>query len=98
MSTEAKKRLPPHPSVYGDPGFEKLEVTDNLVTAYLSDGRVVSIPLWWSWRLEEATPQQRKNWQIIGDGRLVEWEEIDEHLSVGSFMHGAPATRPKSKV
>ena len=30
--------------------------------------------------------------------RLVEWEEIDEHLSVGSFMHGAPAPRPKSKV
>ncbi len=73
MSTAAKDKIPPHPSLYGDPGFEKLAVTDNHITAYLSDGRVVSIPLWWSWRLEEATPEQRKNWQIIGDGRLVEW-------------------------
>ena len=98
MSTAAKDSRPPHPSMYGDPGFEKLEVTGNHITAYLSDGRIISIPLWWSWRLEEATPEQRKNWQIIGDGRLVEWEEIDEHLSVGSFMHGAPAPHPKSSV
>ena len=98
MSTAAKDNIPPHPSMYGDPSFEKLEVTDRHITAHLSDGRVVSIPLWWSWRLEEAMPPQRKNWQIIGDGRLVEWEEIDEHLSVGSFMHGAPAPRPTSKV
>lgn len=98
MSTAANDNRPPHPSMYGDPSFEKLEVTGNHVTAYLSDGRVVSIPLWWSWRLEEATPEQRQSWQIIGDGRLVEWEEIDEHLSVGSFMHGAPAPRPTSNV
>jgi len=36
-----------------------VEVTDDTITARLVDGRVISVPLAWSWRLSEATPAQR---------------------------------------
>ena len=32
---------------------ERVEVTDETVTAYLLDGRVISVPLAWSWRLSD---------------------------------------------
>ncbi|HET6567580.1 MAG TPA: DUF2442 domain-containing protein [Rhodothermales bacterium] len=96
MSTAANKQRPtgtkpPPPSAYGDPTFVRLEVTDDLITAYLSDGRVVSVPLWWSPTLSRASAEQRGSWRIIGAGRVAEWEDLDEHISVGSFFHGSPA-------
>lgn len=33
-----------------------VKVTADIITAYLVDGRVISVPLAWSWRLSEATP------------------------------------------
>jgi hypothetical protein len=69
----------------------KESVTADHITAYLSDGRVVSVPLWWSWRLEQATNAQQANYQIIGAGYTVYWPEIDEHLSVQGFLTGTPA-------
>jgi hypothetical protein len=51
------------------------------ITAHLVDGRVISVPLAWSWRLSDATPAQRANWQLIGDGHGVHWPDIDEDIS-----------------
>ena len=51
--------------------IKHVEVIDETITAYLVDGRVISVPLAWSWRLSEATPAQRKNWQLIGEGHGV---------------------------
>lgn len=45
-----------------------IEVGDDTITAHLVDGRVISVPLAWSWRLSEATPSQRRRYEIIGDG------------------------------
>jgi hypothetical protein len=36
--------------------IDHVEVTDESITARLVDGRVISVPLAWSWRLSEATP------------------------------------------
>jgi hypothetical protein len=73
----------------------RAEVTDELITFYLADGRIVSVPLFWSWRLEGATPSQRKNYEIIGNGHGIHWPDIDEDLSVRGMFHGIPAKRPK---
>ena len=51
----------------------RVDVNDEMITAYLVDGRVISVPLAWSWRLSEATPAQRANWQLIGEGHGVHW-------------------------
>ena len=37
-----------------DPRIQEVRVTDDEIIAYLADGRVVSVPLAWSWRLLAA--------------------------------------------
>ena len=73
-------------------------VNDETITAHLADGRVISVPLAWSWRLSDATPTQRANWQLIGDGHGVHWPEIDEDLSADGLLNGVPARRPRGRV
>ena len=74
--------------------IDHMEVTDETITAHLVDGRVISVPLAWSWRLSEATPTQRANWRLIGDGHGVHWPDIDEDLSADGMLNGVPARRP----
>lgn len=76
--------------------LKDIEVTEDTITAYLVDGRTISVPLVWSWRLSEATPEQRENYEIIGDGEGVSWPEIDEDISVEGMLYGVPAPRPKT--
>ena len=74
--------------------IKEVKVTDETITAYLVDGRVISVPLVWSWRLSEATPKQRANYEIIADGQGIHWPEIDEDISAESMLYGIPAPRP----
>ena len=75
---------------------QDVQVTDDEIIAKLADGRVISVPLAWSWRLSEATPAQRANWRLIGAGQGVHWPDIDEDLSAEGLLHGVPAYRPPS--
>ena len=75
--------------------ISRVAVTDETITADLVDGRVISVPLAWSWRLSEATPAQRANWTLIGNGDGVHWPEIDEDLSADGMLNGVPARRPR---
>src|SRR5437762_2289310 len=76
--------------------IRRVDVTDEAITAYLLDGRVISVPLAWSWRLSDATPAQRGNWELIGEGHGVHWPDIDEDISADGMLHGIPAPRPRS--
>src|ERR1700719_4300160 len=78
--------------------IDRVEVTDETITAFLVDGRVVSVPLAWSWRLSEATPAQRAHYTLIGDGQGVHWPDIDEDLSAEGMLHGIPARRPRTRL
>jgi hypothetical protein len=71
-----------------------VEVTDDLITAHLVDGRTISVPLAWSWRLAEASPAERAQYEIIGDGTGIHWPAVDEDLSVRGMLEGVPARRP----
>ncbi len=82
-------------AVSADSRVRGVSVTEDLITFSLVDGRVVSVPLAWSWRLAQATPTQRDNFEIIGDGYGVHWPDVDEDLSVEGMLHGVPAPRPK---
>jgi len=82
-------------AVSTDARVKDVKITDELITFFLVDGRVVSVPLAWSWRLSEAAPAQRNNFEIIGDGHGVHWPDIDEDLSVEGMFYGVPARRPK---
>ena len=76
----------------------RIDVSDETITAYLVDGRVISVPLAWSWRLSEATPAQRANWQLIGEGHGVHWPDVDEDISAQGMLTGVPAPRLRSSV
>jgi hypothetical protein len=78
-----------------DARVKDIVVTDELITFHLVDGRIVSVPLTWSWRLSDATQAQRDNYEVIGDGQGVHWPDVDEDLSVEGMFHGVPARRPR---
>ena len=77
--------------------IKRVEVTDERFTAHLADGRVISVPLAWSWRLAAASPAQRAKYEIIGDGQGVHWPDVDEDISVEGMLHGIPAHRPRPR-
>ena len=81
----------------GEPRAHSVEVTDELITAHLVDGRTISVPLSWSWRLSDATPAQRRNFELIGDGLGIHWPDVDEDISVHGMLTGMPASRPRNK-
>ncbi len=78
-----------------DAKIKHIHVSDDTITAELTDGRTISVPLCWSWRLSDATPAQRQNYELIGDGHGVHWPDIDEDISVEGMLYGVPARRPK---
>jgi Protein of unknown function (DUF2442) len=82
----------------GEPRIAAIEVTAESITAQLTDGRAVSVPLAWSWRLADATPAQRSRFEIIGDGEGVHWPDIDEDLSARGLLQGVPARPPKQNA
>lgn len=76
-----------------EPLMKSICVSDEEITAVLMDGRTISVPLAWSWRLSEATPEQRANVRLIGDGEGAHWPDVDEDISVWGMLHGTPAHR-----
>ena len=50
------------------------------------DGRTVRVPFAWFPRLQAATPEQRREWRLIGKGIGIRWEQIDEDLSVANLL------------
>ena len=77
-----------------EPRIISLSITDEHIAAELADGRAVSVPLAWSWRLSDATPEQRQNFEIIGSGEGVHWPDIDEDISAKGMLQGIPARPP----
>ena len=82
-------------TVANSPRIVKLDVTKEAIIAQLADGRTVTVPLAWSWKLSNATPAQRRRFEIIGSGEGVHWPEIDEDISVRGMLQGVPASPPK---
>jgi uncharacterized protein DUF2442 len=80
-----------------EPRIHEVRVTEDEIIAHLADGRVISVPLAWSWRLSEATPKQRAHFRLIGSGQGVHWPDVDEDISVEGMLHGVPARRPRSQ-
>lgn len=70
------------------PRVEDVTVTDDTLSVDLSDGRTISVPTAWYPRLLHATPQERRNWRLIGRGHGIHWEAIDEDISVENLLAG----------
>ena len=78
--------------------IKHISISKESIEAELMDGRTISVPLAWSWRLSEATSKQRANWEIIGDGQGVHWPDIDEDISAEGMLSGCPAPRTQTLI
>ena len=79
-----------------DERVANVEITEDLLSVQLYDGRTISVPLAWYPRLLNATEGQRKNWKVVGGGYGIHWPDVDEDLSTEGFLRGAPAPRQRS--
>lgn len=82
-----------------DPGeqVEDLSFTEDTLSVALRDGRIITVPLAWYPRLADASPEERKNWEICGGGYGIHWPDVDEDLSTEGLLRGRPAPRPRPR-
>ena len=74
-----------------------VRVDDRELVVALTDGRTLTVPLWWYPRLLHATPAQRERFEI---GRFgMHWPEIDEDIELAGLLVGAkaPGATPPEK-
>jgi hypothetical protein len=64
-------------------------VMDDRIVVTLADGRELAVPLAWFPRLLDATPEQRRNWRLVGRGHGIHWGDVDEDISVASLLRAA---------
>ena len=73
------------------PRASGVEISDDELIVMLKDGRTLSTPLAWFPRLLHASPDERRNWEILGDGIGIHWPDVNEDLSVAGLLRGSPA-------
>jgi uncharacterized protein DUF2442 len=66
-----------------------VRVSNEQLLVVLADGRELAVPLAWFPRLAEAADEQRRNWRLIGRGHGVHWPDVDEDISVASFLRAS---------
>ncbi|MFN3076126.1 MAG: DUF2442 domain-containing protein [Alphaproteobacteria bacterium] len=71
----------------------EVRVDDDRLSVDLMDGRTITVPLAWYPRLLDASPEQRRHWEVAGGGYGIHWPDVDEDLSTEGLLRGAPAPR-----
>ena len=69
-----------------EPRAVDVTITADALRVRLADGREVAAPLEWFPRLRDATPEQRRNWRLIGNGVGIHWPDVDEDISVNGLL------------
>lgn len=80
------------------PEAEVISVSGDMLTAELSDGRTLSVPLDWYPRLLHATPEERGNWRLIGRGAGIHWPDLDEDISVEGLITGRRSAESQASL
>ncbi len=70
------------------PQAHSIACTDVSLIVDLIDGRTISAPLIWFPILANASSEQLKNWELLGDGDGIHWPDLDEDLSVAGLLIG----------
>lgn len=69
-----------------EPLARDVSFTEDALRVMLADGREISAPLQWFPRPLEATPEQRAQWELIGDGIGIHWPQVDEDIEIESLL------------
>ena len=71
-----------------EPIINNVTFEDDVFIIASTDGRSLSVPLAWYPRLLAATPAERADWHLLGEGFGIEWPDLDEHISVEGLLAG----------
>ncbi len=74
-----------------EPIAQSVETSDSDLIVRLTDGRVLSAPLVWFPRLNNAVPAKRQTYELMGNGAGIHWPELDEDISVVGLLAGLPS-------
>jgi len=80
------------------PAATHAQISDDILSVDLSDGRSISVPLAWYPRLSHGTADERDNWRLIGNGRGIHWHDLDEDISVENLLAGQPSTESQTSL
>jgi len=80
------------------PEAQSVTVGEHTLTAELSDGRTIAVPLDWYPRLVHATQEERTNWRFIGAGEGIHWPDLDEDISVEALLAGRPSAEGQKSL
>jgi Protein of unknown function (DUF2442) len=83
-------------SLTADVRASNVVVADDSFTVALHDGRSITAPLAWYPRLLHGTPEERKNWRLIGDAEGIHWPDLDEDISVQNLLLGKRSTESRA--
>jgi Protein of unknown function (DUF2442) len=73
------------------PTIQQVAITDDTLSADLSDGRTICVPLAWYPRLLHGSVEERNNWRFIGGGNGIHWDQLDEDISIKNLIVGQPS-------
>lgn len=81
-----------------EPHADSVSCTESELVVHLADGRTLAVPLAWFPKLQAASPKQRQNFELLGQGQGIHWTEVDEDISVVGLLagKGALSLNPKS--
>ena len=65
--------------------------TEDELRVSLTDGRWLSVPIAWFPRLAHASPADRTNFELLGEGEGIHWPVLDEDVSVAGLIAGQPS-------
>ncbi|MBC7971338.1 MAG: DUF2442 domain-containing protein [Verrucomicrobia bacterium] len=75
----------------GIPTIQQVIVTDDTLSADLSDGRTIAVPLAWYLRLLQGSIEERNDWRLVGSGNGIHWNQLDEDISIKNLILGQPS-------
>jgi len=68
---------------------------ENYLHMELTDGRVISVPLWWIPTLQNASPGEREKYEISQDRKMIVWDPdkcaINDEVRIDDYLHNRPS-------
>lgn len=77
---------------------QSVRVSDDELTVELVDGRTIIVPIAWFPRLAHGTPEERDNWELLGGGMGIHWEDLDEDISVSGLLAGRKSAETQASL
>lgn len=72
--------------------------SDDELRVSLTDGRTLSVPIAWFPRLAHASPTERAEYELLGDGEGIHWPQVDEDISVAGLLVGQPSVEAQNAL